>query len=96
MSFLRDILQLNEFTSYPSVSVFNLNQNFSRAVLLLLMQIYSQQPESTWNPVEVTKPVTQNLPKPEKIEIFRDHMIEQFYLDLAEEKNYTIIYGKSF
>ena len=76
--------------------MFNLNQNFSRAVLLLLMQIYSQQPESTWNPVEVTKPVTQNLPKPEKIEIFRDHMIEQFYLDLAEEKNDTKICGKLF
>jgi len=27
---------------------------------------FQQQPESTWNPAKVTKPVTQNLPKPEK------------------------------
>ena len=26
---------------------------------------FQQQPESTWNPAKVTKPVTQNLPKPE-------------------------------
>ena len=55
---------------------------------------FQQQPESTWNPAKVTKPVTQNLPKPEKIEIFRDHMIEQLYLDLAEETNDLRIYGK--
>ena len=46
---------------------------------------FQQQPESTWNPAKVTKPVTQYLPKPEKlIEIFRQHMIENLYLDLAE------------
>ena len=27
---------------------------------------FQQQPELTWNPAKVTKPVTQNLPKPEK------------------------------
>ena len=54
---------------------------------------FQQQPESTWNPAKVTKPVTQNLPKPAKIEIFREHMIEQLYLDLTEE---TKIYGKLF
>jgi hypothetical protein len=27
---------------------------------------FQQQPESTWNPAKVTKPVTQNLPKPVK------------------------------
>ena len=47
---------------------------------------FQQQPESTWNPAKVTKPVTQNLPKPEKIEIFRDHMIEQFYLVQLKKK----------
>ena len=26
---------------------------------------FQQQPESTWNPAKVTKPVTQYLPKPE-------------------------------
>ena len=58
---------------------------------------FQQQPESTWNPAKVTKPVTQYLPKPGgKIEIFREHMIEQLYFDLAEESNDTIIYGKSF
>ncbi len=31
-----------------------------------------------------------------KIEIFREHMIEQLYFDLTEETNDTIIYGKSF
>ena len=30
------------------------------------------------------------------IEIFRDHMIEQLYLDLAEETNDQKIYGKLF
>ena len=29
-------------------------------------------------------------------EIFRDHMIEQLYLDLAEETNDLRIYGKLF
>ena len=46
---------------------------------------FQQQPESTWNPAKVTKPVTQYLPKPaKKVEIFRENMIEQLYLDLAE------------
>ena len=29
-------------------------------------------------------------------EIFREHMIDRLYLDLAEESNDTIIYGKLF
>ena len=57
---------------------------------------FQQQPESTLNPAKVTKPVTQNLPKPKTIEIFREHMIENFYMVLAEETNDTKIYGKLF
>ena len=52
---------------------------------------FQQQPESTWNPAKVTKPVTQKLPNPEKNQIFREHMIEQLYLDLTEETNDTKI-----
>ena len=39
---------------------------------------FQQQPESTWNPDKVTKPVTQYLPKPatKVFEIFREKHIE--------------------
>jgi hypothetical protein len=58
---------------------------------------FQQQPESTWNSCQSNK-TCYSIPTKtrKKIEIFREHMIENLYLDLAEETNDQKFYGKLF